>query len=226
MLQCVAMCCNVLQCVAVWCSVLQCVAVCCSVLQCVAMWPTYTSHNREANTTHIISVHECASSPTVTHTDTGGGAVDDSRGTGGDGEEGEGGFGCTYLHDGVGLLQSTHSSRSTSRCASRATTRAALSTLPSRAGSRVYRTYVDHVYTYVFVYLCICVFMYLYHIYPYLCHIYDSRRRLRKQGLGHLACFQSYMYVFVSYFRVFLLYVSVFVSYTCVPVDAAVASSV
>jgi len=32
-LQCVAVCCNVLQ----FCSVLQCAAVCCSVLQCVAM---------------------------------------------------------------------------------------------------------------------------------------------------------------------------------------------
>ena len=37
MLQCVAVCCNVLQCVAVCCNVLQCVAVCCSVLQCVAV---------------------------------------------------------------------------------------------------------------------------------------------------------------------------------------------
>ena len=37
MLQCVAVCCNVLQCVAVCCSVLQCVAVCCNVLQCVAV---------------------------------------------------------------------------------------------------------------------------------------------------------------------------------------------
>ena len=33
----VIVCCSVLQCVAVCCSVLQCVAVCCSVLQCIAL---------------------------------------------------------------------------------------------------------------------------------------------------------------------------------------------
>jgi len=43
-LQCVAVCCNVLQRVAVCCSVLQCVAVCCSVLQCVAVCLYRTSH--------------------------------------------------------------------------------------------------------------------------------------------------------------------------------------
>jgi len=37
MLQCVAMCCNVLQCVAMCCSASQCVALCCSVLQGVAV---------------------------------------------------------------------------------------------------------------------------------------------------------------------------------------------
>jgi len=155
-LQCAAVCCSVLQCVVMCCSVLQCVAVCCSVLQCVAMWPTYKSRNREVNIPRIISVHECASSSIVPHTDTDGGAEDDSRGTGGDGEEGGGGGGCTYLHDSVGMLQCTHSSRSTSRCASRATTRAALSTLPSRAGSRVSYICSSYENTYVFVYLCIC----------------------------------------------------------------------
>jgi len=37
MLQCDAVCCNVLQCVAMCCNVLQCVAICCNVLQCVAV---------------------------------------------------------------------------------------------------------------------------------------------------------------------------------------------